>query len=121
MNGKQFLFAAYVIEPAAFQEKLDAFKKNCKLPSIQNRMLHSKELKTKDLEYYLRNTLKHYIGYYGMDSMGLINLEKVMVAKKERPIFQKAIDSAFKKVYLKQLSPEERKKLNVKVLEGGNP
>lgn len=121
MNGKQFLFATYVIEPAAFREKLDAFKKELQTTIDAEQDPAIKELKSKDLNYYLRNTLKHYIGYYGMDSMGMVNLEKVLVAQKGTPGFEKAIDSAFKKVYLKKLSPEERTKLDEKVLEGGNP
>ncbi|QEC45914.1 TlpA family protein disulfide reductase [Pseudobacter ginsenosidimutans] len=55
-----------------------------------------------------------------MDSIGMANVEKVLVAKKGAPDFGKAIDSAFKKVYLKKLSPEERTKLDDKVMEGGN-
>jgi thiol-disulfide isomerase/thioredoxin len=52
--------------------------------------------------------------------MGMVNLEKVLVAKKGAPDFAKSLDSAFKKMYLKQLSPEERKQLNEKVLAGGS-
>jgi thiol-disulfide isomerase/thioredoxin len=121
MDGKQYLFASYVIEPAEFIGKLDAFKKELQ-PSIDAESDPAlKELKSKDLDYYTRNVLKHYILYYGMDSMGMVNLEKVMVAKKGAPDFSKALDSAFQKIYLKKLSKEERTKLNEKVMLGGNP
>lgn len=121
MNGKQYLFAAYVIEPAEFLGKLDAFKKEVQ-PSIDAETDPAlKELKGKDLEYYSRNVLKHYILYFGLDSLGMVNLEKVMVAKKGTPDFNSAIDSAFKKIYLKKMDMAEKAKLNEKVMQGGDP
>lgn len=121
MNGKEYLFAAYVIEPDEFLGKLEVFKKDIQTSIDAEQNAAVKELKAKDLDYYTRNVLKHYILYYGMDSVGMVNVEKVLVAKKGAPDFGKAIDSAFKKVYLKKLSPEERTKLDEKVMEGGTP
>lgn len=121
MNGKQYLFAAYVIDPADFLAKLDAFKKDVQ-PGIDAETDPAiKELKAKDLDYYSRNVLKHYILYFGLDSLGMVNLEKVMVAKKGAPDFNKAIDSAFQKIYLKKMDKEEKTKLNEKVMQGGSP
>lgn len=121
MSGKQYLFAAYVIEPAEFLGKLDAFKKEIQ-PVIESETDPAvKELKAKDLDYYTRNVLKHYILYFGLDSLGLVNLDKVMVAKKGAPDFNAAIDSAFRKIYLKKLDMGEKAKLNEKVMQGGNP
>ncbi|MBO9633093.1 MAG: TlpA family protein disulfide reductase, partial [Chitinophagaceae bacterium] len=64
--------------------------------------------------------LKHYILYYGMDSLGMSNLEKVLTTQKGKPGFEQSMDSAFKKVYAKKLSAEKRKELEAKVMEAGS-
>lgn len=120
MDGKQYLFAAYQIEPEDFLDKLDAFKKELQASIDAEKDPAIKELQEKDLDYYTRIVLKHYIMYYGMDSLGMSNLEKVLVSKKGDPDFGKIMDSAFKKVYNKKLSPEKRKELEAKVLENGS-
>lgn len=120
MNGKQYLFAAYQIEPEDFLGKLDAFRKDLQTSIDSEKDPAIRLLQEKDMDYYSRTVLKHYILYYGMDSLGMSNLEKLLVSKKGDPEFGKLMDSAFKKVYTKKLSPEQRKGLEAKVMDGGS-
>lgn len=120
MDGKQYLFAAYQIEPEEFLGKLDAFKKDLQISIDAETDPALRMLKGKDMDYYSRSVLKHYIMYYGMDSLGMSNLEKVLTTRKGTPGFEQAMDSAFKKIYLKKLSAEKRKELEGKVMEAGS-
>lgn len=108
MSNGQYLFAAYRIPLDSFIQKVDAFEVAMRAGINKEPNNSNKGLQIKDLAYYKRNVLQHYKGYYGMDSIGINNMEKVLVEKKGKPDYMQAMDSASKKVFLKKLTQSER-------------
>lgn len=108
MSDGQYLFAAYQIPLDSFLQKTDAFQAAMRTAIDKAPASSIRELQMKDLAYFKRNVLQHYKLYYGMDSLGISNMEKIVVEKKGQPDYMRLLDSASKKVFLKKLDMKER-------------
>jgi len=109
-NG-EYLFSGYQIPLDSFIYRINAFKAafNVQINEEKNTML--KDLKKKDVEFYSYNVLAHYRTYYGMDSVGMGNVLKLLDSKQTGPNFDKSIDSAQKLAFHKRLSKEEKSRI----------
>jgi len=110
VNG-DYLYKFYAMPSAEVLAKLDTFKMAMKSKADKEKDVAVKTLMLKDVDFYTRGVLDRYIVYYGMDSVGMANMEKILTQKKGAPNFYQLLDSAHKKVFLKRMAPEERKKL----------
>jgi len=117
MANGDYLYKLYIMPSAEVIEKLEAFKKVMDLKTEQETNPAVKTLMRKDIDFYARQVLNRYVGLYGMDSIGMKNLEKILTEKKGAPDFNKLLDSAQKKAFVKRMAPEERKQLKIRIDE----
>lgn len=111
MSDGSYLYKMYVIPPAEFMNQMDQFKSVFKNQLAEEKSAQVRELKAKDLEYYRYNVLRDYTLFYGMDSLGMENFSKFLSEKKGTPGFERLLDSAHKKIYLRRLDAAEKKQL----------
>lgn len=117
MANGDYLYKLYVMPSAEVLGKLEEFKIAMKLKTEEEANPAVKTLMRKDIDFYARQVLNTYIKDYGMDSIGLMNLEKIVEEKMGTPDFDKLLESAYEKVYVKQMATEERKQLKARVDE----
>lgn len=111
MNGTGFLYRFYAMPVNDVENKLNEFKKELQphLESIKDADL--KVLKEKDLYFYEQLVMNNLASLYGMDSLGMKNMEKLITEKKGDPNFNALVNEAQKKLFVKTLQPEERKRI----------
>nr|WP_197718661.1 TlpA disulfide reductase family protein [Pedobacter schmidteae] len=115
MANGSYLYKLYVMPSEEVLTKLDAFKLAMKLEADKEKDVAVRALMLKDVEFYAGQVLDRYVGLYGMDSLGMANLEKILTEKKGAPNFYKLLDSAGKKAFSKRMEPAERKRLKAMV------
>lgn len=108
MANGTYLHSLYVMPVNEMTGKMEAFKTALNNQIKEEPDAKLKALKTKDADFYARNVISWYMGLYGMDSLGMENFSKIISEKKGDPNFNKLIDSAQKKAFVKRLSAEER-------------
>ncbi len=107
-NG-QLLYKVYVMPLPELKQKMQAFKAEL-LPLAEKQKTESiKALAKKDIEFTAKEQLKSIVGLYGMDSVGMANMEKLMTEKKGDPNFMKLLMEAQKTIFTKRLTTVERK------------
>lgn len=111
MANNKYLYKMYVIPPPEMLERLESFEASYSSALEQEMDSQLRRLKKQDLNYFKRNVLYWYTGLYGMDSIGMGNMEKMLVEKKGDPKFSELYAEAQKKAYVKQLTADERKML----------
>lgn len=119
-GNKQLYFASYVLPPDAFLQKIADFKKEMGPLLEGEKDAKRKELKQKDLDYYTRVKLKAYTSMYGLDSVNMMKVEEWLADNKGTPTFMEKLDSVYKTMFVKKLSPEEKNLLDSAVSAGGN-
>lgn len=111
MYEQNFSSSFYMMPVAEVKQKLATFKEfmQPKINGQSNAAL--KTLMQKDVDFTVRETMRQLVSLYGMDSVGMKNLSKIMIEKKTDPNFMKYIMEAQTKVFVKNLPREEQKKL----------
>lgn len=120
MANGDYLHKLYVTPSAEVIGKLDAFKAEMKVKADQETDGKVKSLMLQDIDFYARQVLDRYVGVYGMDSLGMANLIKILEEKKGAPDFEKLMDSAHKKAFVMRMEPAERKRLKDMIDEGAD-
>ncbi|WEK18292.1 MAG: TlpA disulfide reductase family protein [Candidatus Pedobacter colombiensis] len=120
MANGDYLHKLYVTPSTEVLGKLEEFKAAMKVKADAETDIAVKSLMLKDVDFYARQVLSRYVGVYGMDSVGMENLMKLLTEKKGAPDFHKLIDSAQKKAFVKRMEPEERSKLKKMIDDGAN-
>lgn len=115
MANGSYLYKLYAMPSAEVLTKLDAFRVAMKLEADKEKDVAVRTLMLKDVDFYAGQVLDRYVGLYGMDSLGMANLEKILTEKKGAPNFYKLLDSAGKKAFSKRMEPAERKRLKAMV------
>ncbi|MDR2285355.1 MAG: TlpA family protein disulfide reductase [Sphingobacterium sp.] len=115
MHNGTYLYKLYVMPSNEVEKQLAAFKAELyktvdKEPNVKDR-----ELAKKDADYRARKVLGWYTGLYGMDSLGMKNLEKVTIEHKGDTNFVALFEEARKKAFVKKMDLEQREALLAKV------
>ncbi|EHQ25930.1 TlpA family protein disulfide reductase [Mucilaginibacter paludis] len=120
MANNAYLFKMNLIPPDSFIKMVNNFKAsfNPEINSGHDDQL--KELQKKDIDYYCRYLIFYdYINGYGIDSAKLAEFGKFRATLPSSDNYKQRIDSAYKNVYVKKLTPEESAGLEEYVW--GNP
>ncbi|MDR6783417.1 thiol-disulfide isomerase/thioredoxin [Pedobacter africanus] len=116
--GKEGYFYRFYIMPVEeMQQKLEAAKVAMLSETNKQSDPVLKTLMEKDVDFAAREALKQFVSLYGMDSVGMKSLEKVLVEKKGDPNFTKYLMEAQSKAFAKKLPAEERTRLMGRVYE----
>ena len=113
-KGK-LLYKVYAMPIAELQQKLGSFKAALLPIAEKQENTATRELAKKDVDFIARVTMKNIVGLYGMDSVGMHNMEKILADKKGDPNFTTLLMEAQTKAFTKRLTSEERKKLLTEV------
>ncbi|MCK9303844.1 MAG: TlpA disulfide reductase family protein [Bacteroidales bacterium] len=108
MADGQYLHKLYQLPIDDVINRINDFKAALSPQIEQEQALAVRVLKTKDADYYSKNVLSWYMGLYGMDSIGMENLNKIMIEIKGTTDYPKLVDSAIRKAFVKRLNIEER-------------
>lgn len=117
MANGDYLYKLYAMPSSEVIDKLEGFKNEMKVRANQEPNTAIKVLMLKDIDFYARQALNTYVIFEGMDSIGMKNLGKIMTERKGAADFNKLVDSAQKKAFVKQLGTAERKQLKDRVNE----
>lgn len=111
MGKEGYFYRFYLMPVTEVQQKLEAFKAAMQPELNKQTDSDVKRLMEKDLDFTGREAMRQLVSLYGMDSIGMKNLEKVLVEKKGDPDFTKYMMEAQSKAFAKRLPMEERTRL----------
>lgn len=117
MHGNEYLYKLYVMPVAEVEQKLQDYRKAMEPKIAKQKTPALQTLARKDVDYHAKKVMSWYVGLYGMDSVGMANLEKVVTTKKGDANFTALMMEAQKKAFVKAFAPQERKALMAKVYE----
>ncbi|WP_256001930.1 TlpA family protein disulfide reductase [Pedobacter deserti] len=115
LHNGTYLYKFYVIPVPEVEQKLKEYRKAMEPEIAKQKTPALQALARKDVDFHARKVMSWHGGLYGMDSVGMANLEHVMTTKKGDPNFTTLIAEAQKKAFVKTLSPDERKAVMDKV------
>jgi thiol-disulfide isomerase/thioredoxin len=112
-----YLHKLYVMPGTEVEQKLQAYRKAMEPEIVKQKTPVLQTLARKDIDYHAKKAMSRFVAFYGLDSLGVINLEKVMATKRGDTNYITLIMDAQKKAFVKSLTPQERKALIDKVFE----
>lgn len=108
----EFLYKSYMIDPVTMLKKLEEFRSAANHAIDKDPDSSKRPLMRKDVDFFYRNLLSDYRIYYGVDSFKQANFYAFMEQRSRLPDFKGKIDSAYKAMYVKSLSPPDKKLLD---------
>lgn len=115
MHNGTYLHKLYVMEVKEVEQQLDAYRKAMEPEIAKQKSPELQALARKDVDYHARKVLSWFTGLYGMDSLGMQNLENVLTTKKGDANYMALAAEAQKKAFIKTLDPVERKAIMARV------
>ncbi|MEJ2882972.1 TlpA family protein disulfide reductase [Pedobacter sp. GR22-6] len=112
-----YLYKFYVMPLDEVRQKLENFKSAMLPEAKKQKSAALKSLVEKDIDFISREALRQCVSLYGMDSLGMLNLEKILTEKKADPKFMTYMMEAQKKAFVKTLAPAERNTLMATVYQ----
>ncbi|MEZ2440547.1 TlpA family protein disulfide reductase [Chitinophaga sp. RCC_12] len=117
MDNGTYLYKLYVMPVAEVEQQLLAYRKAMEPEIAKQKTPALQTLARKDVDYHAKVAMSWFVSLYGMDSLGMAELEKVVTTKKGDTNFIALITKAQEKAFVKSLPQEERKALMEKVYE----
>jgi len=105
------------MDPEIFIQQVIQFKSNANR-NIKNKPNQS--LIKKDIDYFARNMVEHYISHYGRDSVAVARIQQINAEKLSDPNYHSLIKEASERMQIKMLDCVQKKILNKFVLGSAN-
>lgn len=109
MYNETYLHKLYIMPVAEVEQQLQSYIKALDPEIAKQKTPALQTLARQDIVYHTKNVMNWYLGLYGMDSLGMINFDKILTTKRDDTNFTALITEAQKKAFVKQLEPQQRK------------
>lgn len=115
MYDGTYLYKFYTMQPEEVEQQLAAYKAELHTKIDKQENPDEKVLAKKDVDYRVRKVLTQYNIMYGVDSLGIENLRKVMTDRRGDANYMALMMAASRKAYVKRMDSKQRAALAIRI------
>lgn len=109
MHNGTYLYKVYTMPVAEATQQFEASRKEMQPQVVRQKTAALKLLAQKDADYHLKRAMGLFFTLYGMDSLAMDNVQKIITTKRNDTNFMALMMDAHRKVFVKRLAPQELK------------